>query len=92
MSQKLYAIHFNKIFVRTFNFLRKTLYKLIRFIFPILRAWYKWSKEADLSEKSDGLQRDFEIDGTAGLQCVGDRQTHQRLPDGRPLLAAIQRR
>ena len=29
-------------------------------------------KEANLPEKSDGLQRDFEIDGTAGLQCVGN--------------------
>ena len=27
----------------------------------------------------------------AGLQRLGNRQTHQRLPNGRPLLAAIQR-
>ena len=49
-------------------------------------------KEANLSEKSDGLQRDFENDGSTELQCMGNRQAHQRLSDGRPLLAAIQRR
>ena len=49
-------------------------------------------KEAYLPEKSDGLQRDFEIDGTARLQRLGNRQAHQRLSDGRSLLAAIQRR
>ena len=54
--------------------------------------WDSLGKEAYLPEKSDGLQRDFEMDGTARLQRLGNRQAHQRLPDGRPLLAAIQRR
>ena len=44
-----------------------------------------------VSEKSDGLQGNSENDGSAELQCMGNRQTHQRLPDGRPLLATIQR-
>ena len=48
-------------------------------------------KETNLSEKSDGLQGNSENDGSAELQCMGNRQTHQRLPDGRPLLATIQR-
>lgn len=48
-------------------------------------------KEAYFSEKSDGLQGNPENDGPAWLQCLGNCQTHQRLPNGRPLLAAIQR-
>lgn len=55
--------------------------------------WQTWSsigwcgglgKETNLSEKSDGLQGNSENDGSAELQCMGNRQTHQRLPDGRP--------
>lgn len=56
--------------------------------------WSMWwfGQRSVSSRKSDGLQRDFEIDGAARLQRLGNRQAHQRLPDGRPLLAAIQRR
>ena len=47
---------------------------------------------AHLSPESDGLQRDSGDDGPARLQRMGNCQAHQCLPDGRPFLAALQRR
>lgn len=38
--------------------------------------WDSLGKEAYFSEESDGLQGDFEADGIARLQCVGNRQAY----------------
>ena len=51
-----------------------------------------WAKKRIFPKNRMDCKEILKLMGLFGLQCVGDRQAHQRLPDGRPLLAAIQRR
>ena len=50
-----------------------------------------WAKKRIFPKNRMDCKEILKMMGLPELQCLGNRQTHQRLPNGRPLLAAIQR-